>query len=286
MLELFATTNWLGETLSELPITSFDEKYRNIFAQSIRTCLEYRPKFGKSSETGLSLADFQQLYAQDLFYHWLGLNSPLMYAAHKAAGGITSIYRQVGMACQDLFRQMLQDHLSLSPDQTVWQYEIPAASGKPRQLALDARVEWGHITDEQKRQSMQQWLTEAGNVIKLKPSVIERLRGAVFEVRQGYKSKDAKRQNADIANAIHAYAEGYLPVIILFSQQIDNDIAHRYRKNSWLILIGVREGTATTSTYSFCREIIGYNVADFFDRNAEYIRVEIENVLQKLLAPD
>jgi len=27
------------------------------------------------------------------------------------------------------------------------------------------------------------------------------LQGGVFEVRQGYKSKDSKRQNADVANA-------------------------------------------------------------------------------------
>jgi len=45
---------------------------------------------------------------------------------------------------------------------------------------------------------------------------------------QAYKSKDAKRQNADIANAANAYARNYLPSNMLFSRQIDGDIAERY----------------------------------------------------------
>lgn len=47
------------------------------------------------------------------------------------------------------------------------------------------------------------------------------LKGAVFEVRQGYKSKDAKRQNADIANAAAAYTQAYLPCVVMLSSQID-----------------------------------------------------------------
>jgi len=31
------------------------------------------------------------MYRSDPFYNWVGLDNPLMYAAHKAAGGMTSI---------------------------------------------------------------------------------------------------------------------------------------------------------------------------------------------------
>jgi hypothetical protein len=34
------------------------------------------------------------MYGADPFCSWVGLDSPLMYAAHKAAGGMTSVYRQ------------------------------------------------------------------------------------------------------------------------------------------------------------------------------------------------
>lgn len=275
-----------GDPLSNTSFLPFDEHYLEIFVRAIRTCLEYRPKFGKSGEAGLDLATFQELYAQDPFYQWLGLDSPLVYTAHKAAGGITSIYRQIGIACQEIFRQIVQDQLALSSEQTVWQYAIPAAGNKQRTLALDARIELADIKDEQKVKNIRQWLDEAGNVVGLTTSAVARLRGAVFEVRQGYKSKDSKRQNADLANAARAYADGYLPVIILFSQQIDNDIARRYRGNAWLLLVGQREGLATTSTYVFCRDIIGYDMAAFFDRRAHAIRAEIEAVLSKLLSPE
>ena len=43
----------------------------------------------------------------------------------------------------------------------------------------------------------------------------------MFEVRPGYKSKDSKRQNADVSNAANAYTHQYLPVVVLLSTQID-----------------------------------------------------------------
>lgn len=59
------------------------------------------------------------------------------------------------------------------------------------------------------------------------------LSGTVFEVRQGYKSKDSKRQNADIANASTAYTRAYLPCVAVLSTQIDGDIVIRYRNERW-----------------------------------------------------
>jgi hypothetical protein len=73
---------------------SREERYFRLLTTALAVCTTYKPKFGKDGKQGLSLAEFQSLYSSDPFYHWVGLDSPLIYAAHKAAGGITSVYRQ------------------------------------------------------------------------------------------------------------------------------------------------------------------------------------------------
>ena len=87
--------------------------------------------------------------------------------------------------------------------------------------------------------------------------------GVVFEVRQGYKSKDSKRQNADIANASNAYVNGYIPCLMVMSSQIDDDIVTRYSQSKWLILEGHLNSTEYISTFDFFKNIIGFNFADF-----------------------
>lgn len=88
------------------------QKYRDILIAPIRECMNYTPKFGHSTSGGYKLSEFQQLYGSDSFYKWLGLDNPLMYSAHKAAGGITSIYRQIGIGSERLVRGNLEmDHL-------------------------------------------------------------------------------------------------------------------------------------------------------------------------------
>lgn len=67
---------------------ALNEKYREILISPVRECATYSPKFGHGRGKGLSLNDFQALYGADSFYKWLGLDNPLMYSAHKAAGGI------------------------------------------------------------------------------------------------------------------------------------------------------------------------------------------------------
>lgn len=74
-----------------------DEYLRNIFLTPVRKCALYKPAFGQGKAGGLNLEDFQILYGADSFYSWLGLNAPSVYAAHKAAGGLTSVYRQIGI---------------------------------------------------------------------------------------------------------------------------------------------------------------------------------------------
>lgn len=105
-------------------------------------------------------------------------------------------------------------------------------------------------------------------------------------MRQGYKSKDSKRQNADIANAANAYVHKYMPVIILFSTQIDSDVAKRYKERHWIILTGTKNGSSTESTYVFCRDVIGYDLANFFEHRSADIKKLVKDLLETLLSPE
>lgn len=44
-------------------------------------------------------------------------------------------------------------------------------------------------------------------------------------------------------------------------------------------------GDPLTSTYDFMREVVGYDLAGFFERNAERLQSEVARVLRTLLDP-
>lgn len=265
-----------------------DREYLQIVLDAIRVCARYKPRFGKRTRRdGLTLEQFQKLYRGDAFYSWFGLDDPMMYAAHKAAGGMTSVYRQIGIGCERLFRRVLKDSLELSEDDVTWSYRVTLPSGRQRTLYLDARVPVEKIGDKDKRHRFRWWMTDAAKILDIDQSVFSGLTGSVFEVRQGYKSKDSKRQNADIANAATAYTRGYLPCAVLLSGQIDDDVLLRYRAAKWSIVTGVVGATnPLLSTYDFMRDIIGYDLEAFFERNSATLRDEISAILSALLTPD
>ena len=235
----------------------------------------------------MSLTDFQRIYQEDPFYSWFGLDNPLMYAAHKAAGGMTSIYRQIGIGSETLIRAILQDELELSEDQAKWSYKVMGANKKERRLSLDARIPLDAIATEQVSTKVRTWMRNACNDLDVDSGIADRLQGIVFEVRQGYKSKDSKRQNADIANAATAYTQAYLPCVLVMSNQIDTDILHRYRSEKWAILTGcLGESSSLLSTYAFMSDVVGYDLASFFKRNKESLRKEVAKVLDALLRPE
>lgn len=262
---------------------SQDEKYFELIAGALRVCANYKPMFGKGRKGGMTLEQFRQMYGADPFYKWVGLDSALMYAAHKTAGGMTSIYRQLGIGCQWVFANVLKDALNLSEAEATWTYEVPVPGGKPRALSLDGRIEFAHVRDDKVRARIQEWTKDVGRKIALTPEAQKQIKGVVFEVRQGYKSMDSKRQNADIANASNAYANLYLPVLLLLSTQIDEALITRYSQSRWLLLIGRTDGTNLQSSYVFCRDVLGYDLAGFFNRNSNRIKAELEQVLATLL---
>lgn len=264
-----------------------DSRYLKIIVDAVRVCATYRPKFGQGRGDGLTLRQFRDLYQGDPFYNWFGLDNPMMYAAHKAAGGMTSVYRQIGIGCEKVFRKILQDTLDLSADDVVWSYEMPTPGGKTRKLTLDGRVPLGSIADNAARSRVHNWMRQSADELGVDPNVFKSLSGTVFEVRQGYKSKDSKRQNADIANASTAYIKSYLPCAVVLSNQIDGDILLRYRAEKWAVITGiVGRDDPLSSTYDFMRDVVGYDLAGFFERNTETLRAEVDKVLQALLAPD
>ena len=275
-----------GSTHVEAQVNTSDQDYMKILLDAIHVSARYKPKFGRGAKGGgLTLQQFQDLYQGDAFYNWFGLDDPMMYAAHKAAGGMTSVYRQIGIGCERLFRTVLRDALELSEDDVSWSYRLTLPSGRQRTLYLDGRVPVEKIADEDKRDRFRWWMSDSARILDVDQNVFRTLTGTVFEIRQGYKSKDSKRQNADLANAATAYTKGYLPCAVILSGQIDNDVLLRYRAAKWSVVTGIVGATnPLISTYDFMRDVIGYDLEGFFERNSATLRKEIRAIMVGLFA--
>lgn len=259
-----------------------DTRYTEILLTPLRECATYLPKMGQDQEVDLD--SFGSLYGADPLYHWVGLDSPLMYSAHKAAGGMTSIYRQLGIGCERLFRQLLRDEMALTVEQVHWSYEYLDTDGrgkpKRRTLTLDGRVEMSDVQDSAKRQRVHDWVKE--KAVQL--GVSANLAGTVFEVRQGYKSADSKRQNADLTNAARALGHSLLPTLVIMSTQINYVVKQRYELGNWAVLMGTTDvHDPLTSTFAFSKEVLGYDLVGFFERNTSRLRPEVEKILRTLL---
>lgn len=160
---------------------------------------------------------------------------------------------------------------------------IIGSNGKERTLSLDGRIILEKIPNDVVRQRCLNWMSQVANDLHLASSVKDAMTGIVFEVRQGYKSKDSKRQNADIANASNAYANGYIPCLMVMSTQIDDDIVSRYKVAKWAILQGYVGETPFVSTYDFFDQIIGFDFVKFMRDNQEYFKEKINLVLEQLM---
>lgn len=262
-----------------------DERYTSILLEPVSVCERYRPRMGRGrNEEGYDLDAFQVLYRSDPFYSWLGLDNPLMYVAHRMAGGMTSIYRQIGIGCERLFRQILIDELKLAPEDAIWSYKTKVTGGKSRTFRLDGRIPVEAVRDRRRQAIIKDWVDRAATDVGVASTMRKPLAGVVFEVRQGYKSKDSKRQNADIANAAKAYVNAYLPCVSVLSNQIDTDIQARYREEKWVMLTGTTGNSDDLrSVYAFMKQVVGYNLEAFLNRNSDTLKAEIDRVLRSLL---
>ena len=258
-----------------------EDIYLKKFLDPLKVSKKYKPKFGKGNkEEGLDLDQFIGLYNEDPFYSWCGLNSNLMYSAHKAAGGMTSIYRQIGKGCESLFKEILFHSLEYTEKAFVdWSYKSLTKAGKEKKLSLDGRILFSEIKTKIIKEKILKWTKEYCVILKAEfPN-----NGIVFEVRQGYKSKDSKRQNGDIDNIAVAWSQGYLPVFAIFSGQIDNDLVLRYKNSRGGVIVGNLTGSPYESLFTFCKNILKYDLEGFFCKNTSLIKKEMHNTLEVLL---
>ena len=103
-----------------------------------------------------------------------------MYAAHKAAGGITSVYRQVGIGCQRIFHQMLQDYLGLSPEEATWSYVVGT-----RKLSLDGRIETDDVKKPEVKERIREWMEGAGRIANLPEHTLDLIK-IYFDFRNDF----------------------------------------------------------------------------------------------------
>lgn len=184
------------------------------------------------------------------------------------------------------FRRVLRDELRLTDAQVKWSYkllpETEDDSTRARVLSLDGRVAVNEVADDGAASRILAWIESQQGELDISTP----LKGAVFEVRQGYKSADAKRQNGDLANAAQALAHGYLPVLALMSTQINQVVEARYATGKWCVLLGrIGAKDPVHSTFDFLNDVVGYDLAGFFVRNTAQLRAGVESVLRHLLEP-
>jgi len=261
------------------------QDYVKILTTPMQVCKKYKPVFGTSDKGGISLPTFRKMYGADPLYSWIGLDSDEVYAAHKASGGITSFYRQLGIGCERLVRAIFIDALGVTDEEATWGYTYTNSAGEEAKLTLDARIDIRFGDTSVRSNQISEWLKSASLNLGRSMKAIDELSGAVFEVRQGYKSADSKRQNADLRNAVRAYNENYLPVVMVLSNQINSTVKRRYSNAQILVLSGKLNGDPTTCTYAFFKDIVGFDLAGFFKKNETVIQSEIKDILRGLLEP-
>lgn len=293
-----------------------DKQYIDLLLGRLRLIKNYQPKMGKGS--AVTAEQFISIYGDDPLYHWVGFDSPLMYAAHKAAGSMTSLYRNLGTGCEHLFKQVLRDQLGLTEADIVWTYKASSAeiesfagvdqtvidpddaeeiaglaedleasdakaTAKGKQNTLDGRFDLASIKNADRREAAAGWAERVRQSLGISWDPV----GAVFEVRQGYKSMDSKRQAADIANAAQALTKARLPVLVVMSRQIDPVLVTRYQASKWALLRGsLDDHDPTTGTFAFFKDVLDYDLVKFFERNAKAIRSEMDEILRSILGTD
>lgn len=213
-----------------------------------------------------------------------GLDDPAVYAAHKAAGGLTSVYRQIGIGSERLFRSILTHSLGLEDAQLNWHYDYQKPDGKFGTHTLDAAIKLEHLTDDAAKR-VTEWLRLSQQTIGNSSSGMIAPIGAVFEVRQGYKSADSKRQNADLRYGVRAYQAGLLPAFAIMSSQVSEPVLRRYRSDGMLVLTGVLDDDPTISTFAFFDQVVGFDLAGFFERNKGRLQTEMQQIIVQLLSP-
>ena len=182
-----------------------------------------------------------------------------------------------------MLREIIRDALGLDEKQTAWCYPYSKPDGKKGIHVLDARISLRDV-DASRRRQLSGWISSVGQHIGLDAAKLKRINGVVFEIRQGYKSADSKRQNADLRFGMSAYQEGLLPAFMILSQQVSESVIARYKNNNMAVVTGVLESDPQCSTFAFFNQVVGYDLAAFFKRNSETLKSEVRRIVHALLS--
>ena len=232
----------------------------------------------------MDVGAFRTFYTSDFFYDLVGLASDEVYAAQKAAGGMTSFYRQLGIACERLARSVFAHEFALTDEQVRWAYSVPVSEDKSRVLTLDARLVPLDVENEAARSRLDRWLSQAVAAAGASDRVASTITGAVFDIRQGYKSADSKRQNADIGFGTKALMDGYLPCVLVFSGQVSQTVVARYRAQGLYVMLGSSSPLAHESTFDFFRNAVGWDLEAWLLTHRKVLRTEVQAILKHLLS--
>ena len=85
-----------------------------------------------------------------------------------------------------------RDYLGLGADDVTWSYTVTGTNGKQRTLSLDGRIIFEKIPNTEIRTRCEAWMMQIADFLELANPIRQAITGVVFEVRQGYKSKDYK----------------------------------------------------------------------------------------------
>lgn len=72
---------------------------------------------------------------------------------------MTSLYRQIGIGCERLFREIIYEKAQYSEYASAqWSYETMTKSGKKKILSLDGRLELSEILNPQIKYNVEEWI--------------------------------------------------------------------------------------------------------------------------------
>jgi hypothetical protein len=84
---------------------------------------------------------------------------------------------------------------------------------------------------------------------------------------------------------MNASIQKYLPVLAIMSTQASQAVVRRYMSSKMLVLTGVLSDDATASTFAFFRQVVGFELDAFFERNSKKMRTRCTTALNGLLDP-
>jgi len=70
---------------------------------------------------------------------------------------------------------------------------------------------------------------------------------------------------------------------MILSQQVNDAVIDRYRKDKMAVLTGTLDGNALSSTFTFLKQVVGFDLEAFFRRNSETLRIETLTIIRSLL---